>query len=96
MVKCCVLFEVRTEFLNIAEMSYVFKGLKAPYESFSLYSFSLIGLFTSAFPPQTLHKLSTYQLCHYSPEDGNSMFLRNVGIDLRNQTASKPKTTLTS
>jgi hypothetical protein len=28
MVKCDVLFEVRTEFLNIIQMSFSFKGLK--------------------------------------------------------------------
>jgi hypothetical protein len=32
----------------------------------------------------------------FSPEDEDRMFLRNVDIDLRNQTAPKPKTTPTS
>jgi hypothetical protein len=34
------------------------------------------------------YKLSTFQLCHFSPKDIDSMFLRNVGIDLRNHTAT--------
>jgi hypothetical protein len=32
MVKCGVLFEVRTEFLNVMEMSVGFKGSKNPAE----------------------------------------------------------------
>jgi hypothetical protein len=31
-----------------------------------------------------------------APEDGDSMFLRNVGIDLQIHTASKPKTSTTT
>jgi len=31
--------------------------------------------------------------CHVSPEDGDSMFIRNVYIDLRTDKAPKPKTT---
>jgi hypothetical protein len=34
-------------------------------------------------------------LRHFSPEDGDSMLLRNGGIDLRHHTTPKPKTTLT-
>jgi hypothetical protein len=33
MVKCGVLFEVRTEFLNIVYTSFVFKGLRVSYDS---------------------------------------------------------------
>jgi hypothetical protein len=33
------------------------------------------------------------QHCHFSPEDGDRMFLRNVGIYLRVYTASQPRTT---
>jgi len=33
-------------------------------------------------------------ICSFSPEDGDSMFLRNVEIDLRNHTAPKSKTIL--
>jgi len=81
---------------NTAPLSVI--CLKAPYwsGSFFPYSLSLIGPFPSAFLPQTLYKPSTFQLCHFRPEDGDSMFLRNVGIDLRNHTAPKPKTTPTS
>jgi hypothetical protein len=32
-------------------------------------------------------------LCHFSPEDEDSMFLQNVGICLPNDMATKPKTT---
>jgi hypothetical protein len=43
--------------------------------------------------PQILYKSSTSQPCHFSLEDVNSIFLRNVGIDLRNHEAPAPKTT---
>jgi hypothetical protein len=38
-----------------------------------------------------IYKPSTSQLCHFNSEDGGSMFLRNVAIDLPNYTAPKPK-----
>jgi len=34
----------------------------------------------SAFLPLTLYNPSTSQLYHFSPEDGDSMFLQNIGI----------------
>jgi hypothetical protein len=33
------------------------------------------------------------QFVYFSPEDADSIFLRNVGIDLRYHTAPKPNTT---
>jgi hypothetical protein len=39
---------------------------------------------------------STFQLYHFNPVDGDSIFLRNFGIDLRNHTELNPKTTPTS
>jgi hypothetical protein len=38
----------------------------------------------SAFLYLTLHSPSTSQLCHFSPEDGDSTILRNVGNDPQN------------
>lgn len=38
---------------------------------------------------------SSSQFCNLSPEDGASIFLRNVGIALRNYAASKPKSITT-
>jgi hypothetical protein len=42
------------------------------------------GSLHPAFAPQILYKPSTSLPCHVNPEDGNSMFLRNDDIDLRN------------
>jgi hypothetical protein len=42
---------------------------------------------------QNLEVECLFQLSHFSPEDGGSMFLRNVGVDLRNHTTPKTKTT---
>jgi hypothetical protein len=36
------------------------------------------------------------RLCYFGPEPGDSVFVRNVGIALRNYMAPKPKTTPTS
>jgi hypothetical protein len=44
--------------------------------------------------PVTPYYPSPSQLCHISPEDGDIMFLQNVGTDLQNYTAPKPKITL--
>jgi hypothetical protein len=44
------------------------------------HSFSLIGPFPQPSLPPTLYKSFCYQHCHFSPEDGDNMFLRNVGI----------------
>lgn len=56
--------------------------LPCPYWSASYFHIpSLIGSFPSAFDPQIIYKPSTSQLYHLSPEDGNRMFLRNVGTD---------------
>jgi hypothetical protein len=60
-------------------------------DPFFPYSLSLIGPFPLAFLPQALYNPSTFHLCHFRPEDGDSMFLRNVGIDLRNHTAPHPR-----
>jgi hypothetical protein len=60
---------------------------------FSPQSMSLIGPFLSAFFPQTPKRPPLPSFCRYSPEHGDSMFLRNAGIDLRNHTAPKPNTT---
>jgi hypothetical protein len=49
----------------------------------------------SASVPQILCKSSTSQPCHFRPENGDIMFLRNVVINLRNHTARKSKTTPT-
>jgi hypothetical protein len=38
------------------------------------------------------YKPSISQLCHFSPEDRDNMFIRNFGISLRNHMAPKPKT----
>jgi hypothetical protein len=46
----------------------------------------------SAVFPLTLPNPCTSQLYHFSPEDGDSIFLRNVCICLQNYTAQKPKT----
>jgi hypothetical protein len=35
---------------------------------------------------------SIFQLCHFSPEDGDNMRVRIVGIDLLNYTVPKLKT----
>jgi len=43
----------------------------------------------------TLYKPSTSQSCHLSPEDGDSMYLQNIGIDLQNNMVPKPKSTPT-
>jgi hypothetical protein len=45
-----------------------------------------------AVAPQILYKPSTSWPCHFIPADEDSMFLQNVGIDLRNHMAPKPKT----
>lgn len=37
----------------------------------------------------------THETTQRQTEDGDSFFLRNVGMDLRNHTAQKPKTTAT-
>jgi hypothetical protein len=42
-------------------------------------SFFLIGSLPSAFAPQILHKPFTSLPHHFSPEDGDSMCLQNVG-----------------
>jgi hypothetical protein len=55
------------------------------------YSLSLSGPFPLAFLPPTLYNPNTSQLCHFSPEDGNSMFLWNIGIDLWIHMAKVPK-----
>jgi hypothetical protein len=36
------------------------------------------------------------RLCHFSPEDEDSMFLQNIGIELKKDMAPKSKTTPTS
>jgi hypothetical protein len=46
-------------------------------------------------PSLTPYNTSTSQLCHFNYEDGDSMFLWNIGIDLWNYVAPKPKTTWT-
>jgi hypothetical protein len=40
---------------------------------------------------QTLHKLSTSQQPHFCPEDGDSMFLRNMSIYLQVHMALQPR-----
>jgi hypothetical protein len=37
MVKCCVIFEVRTEFFNIILTGFGFKGLTMPYQRHNVY-----------------------------------------------------------
>jgi hypothetical protein len=54
------------------------------------------GLTPSTFLPLTLYNTSTSQLCNFSPEDGDSMFLWNIGIYLQNYMAPIPKLTSTS
>jgi hypothetical protein len=58
------------------------------------YSLSLIGSLPSPFAPQILYKPSTSLPCHFSPEDGDSVFLQNIGISLHHM-VPKPKTTST-
>jgi hypothetical protein len=55
--------------------------------------FSPIDSLTSASVLLILCSPSTSQPCQFSPEDADSMFLRNVGTNLQNHTAPKPKTT---
>jgi hypothetical protein len=50
---------------------------------------SLVGTFPLTFYPQTPFKPSTSPLCHLRPEDGQSMFLRKVGIGLRKKYGAK-------
>jgi hypothetical protein len=61
----------------------------------SPYSLSQIGPYPSASLLEILYKPSTFQICLFSPEGGNIIFFRNVGIDLWNRTAPNPKTTAT-
>ena len=42
------------------------------------------------FPAQTAGSISTRNQFAYYPEDGNSRFLRNVGMHISNYTASRP------
>jgi hypothetical protein len=46
------------------------------------------GMWAKGQDQHAVFKQVTYQLCHFSPEDGDNMFLRNVGIDLRNYTVT--------
>jgi hypothetical protein len=67
-------------------------GLKTPYwPNFFPCFLSVIDPLPQ--PPFLLtpYNSSTSQLCHFSPEDGDSMFFQNVCIDLQNYTAPKPK-----
>jgi hypothetical protein len=59
--------------------------LEAPYwsGSFSHIPSLLLAPYPSAFVPQTLCKCSTYEPCHFNPEDGDSMFPRSAVIDLQ-------------
>jgi hypothetical protein len=59
------------------------------------YSFSLIGSLPSPFATQILYKPYTSLPCHFSPEDGDSVFLQNVGMSLQHHMVPKPKTTST-
>jgi hypothetical protein len=34
--------------------------------------------------------MATFLLCHFCPEDGDSMFLQNIGICPQNYTAKNP------
>jgi hypothetical protein len=45
-----------------------------------------VGALPSSFASQIL-----YKPYHFSPEDGEIMFLQNVGIDLQNHTAQNPR-----
>jgi hypothetical protein len=54
------------------------------------------GTFPSAFLPQILCKLSSSNVGQFRPEDGGSMFLQNLGIDLQNHMAPKLKSAPTS
>jgi hypothetical protein len=68
-------------------------GAKAEREGSE--SWRRIGYLPSVFISQILFKPYAFQPCHSSPEDGDSMFLRNVGVYIRNHTARKPKRTPT-
>jgi hypothetical protein len=57
----------------------------------SLQCHRLFGPLPSAFLPQTLYKHSSFQLCQLSHEDGDSMFLRDVCIYLRNHKMKNPR-----
>jgi hypothetical protein len=61
--------------------------------SFSHIASLWLAPFLLAFIPQILRTSSPSQPCHFSPEDGDSMFLWNVVIDVQNQTMPNPKTT---
>jgi hypothetical protein len=43
------------------------------------------------FLPLTLYKPSTSHLCHFRPEDGQRIFLRNVGTELINNLRQNPR-----
>jgi hypothetical protein len=87
----------RADFLFLHFLSPSVTCLKASYwsGSFPPYPFSLIGPVPLAFLPQNLCKSYTSQLCYLSLEDGNGMFLRIIGIDLRNHTVQYPGETPT-
>jgi hypothetical protein len=63
--------------------------------SFSHIPSPWLAPFLSAFIPQIVYKSSSSHPCHFSPEDGDSMFLWNVSINPWNHMVPKRKTTPT-